>query len=451
MPVYDYDLLVIGAGSGGVRASTTAARLGAKVAVIEQRYLGGTCVNVGCVPKKLLVYSSHYRDALMMAPGYGWNIEQARFDWQKLRENKDKEISRLNQVYRKSLIDSGVDLFEGKASIMNPHKVSMGSRELTAERILIATGGWPYVPEFPGCEHVITSNEAFHFENLPNKLMIVGGGYIGVEFAGMFNGLGVEVHLCYRGGPILRGFDDDLRHFLTTEMTKKGVIMHFNTDIKCIEKNAEDDLRVYAEDGRQWQMEKVLFATGRRPKTDGLGLENTSVIVGDEGYVQVNDLFQTAEPSIFALGDVVGHMALTPVALAEGNILAHNLFGDQQKTLDYPNIPTAIFCQPSVAAVGLTETKARETYPAIDIYKTSFKPLQFSLSDSDEKTFIKLVVDRESDKVLGCHMVGADAAEIIQGLAIALTAGATKKDFDNTIGIHPTLAEEFVSLRQPVE
>lgn len=450
MSGYIYDLLVIGAGSGGVRASRIAAQLGAKVAVVEERYLGGTCVNVGCVPKKLLVYSSHYQEVLQHAPGFGWQISDAQFSWASLRRNKDQEISRLNQVYRNLLEKAGVGILEGKATILDPHRVSVDDREYTAERILIATGAWPYVPEFPGSEHVITSNDAFFLDQLPQKIMIVGGGYIGVEFAGIFNGMGVETHVCHRGDALLKGFDEDIRQRIAEELTRKGVKLHFNADITAIEKKSAS-LSVHAKDGRQWLTDKVMYATGRHAKTDNLGLDNTAVTLNKDGTIKVDDFFQTSEPSIYALGDVVGRKALTPVALAEGMTLAHNLFGKQKKILDYRNIPTAVFSQPPIANVGLTETEARQKYPALDIYKTSFKPMQFSLSDVGEKTFIKLLVDRSTDKVIGCHMLGPEAAEIMQGLAIALQAGATKKDFDNTIGIHPTLAEEFVTLREPVE
>lgn len=448
--MYDYDLLVIGAGSGGVRASRIAAQLGARVAVIEDRDLGGTCVNLGCVPKKLFVYAAQYRDAVMRASGFGWDIPTAQFDWATLRANKNTEIARLNQVYQNLLSNAGVTVIHGRAVIADPHCVQVGENSYTAERILIAVGGWPQVPDFPGSEYAITSNDAFHLDQLPGTIMIVGGGYIGVEFAGIFNGMGVETHLCHRGAQLLKGFDDDLRRCAGVEIAKKGVLLHLNTDIQRVEKVAGNKRQVFARDGREWLVDKVMYATGRHPKTAGLGLENTDVVLNADGSIQVNDFFQTAEPSIYALGDVVGRLALTPVALAEGTILAHNLFGGRSRVMNYETIPTAVFCQPPLAAVGLTETRARETDRDIDVYKTSFKPMQFSLSASEERCFLKLVVDRATDKVIGCHMLGPDAAEIIQGLAVAMTAGATKKDFDNTLGIHPTLAEEFVTMRQPV-
>ncbi len=452
MSDYDYDLLVIGAGSGGVRASRVAARLGAKVAVIEERYLGGTCVNVGCVPKKLFVYASHYRDLFEAAAGFGWQVENPKFTWSQLLANKDQEIDRLNQVYRRLLEVTGVTLFEERAKILGPHKVAVGDRELTAERILIAVGGWPWKPKIPGVEFAITSNEAFYLEKLPESILIVGGGYIAVEFAGIFNSLGVKTHLCYRGDLFLRGFDSDLRACLAKEMAKKGVHLHFNADIKTIEPSDSGGYNVVGEKGgapKEWRAEQIMYATGRRPKTDDLGLENTAVELQEDGALKVDEYFQTHEPSIYALGDVTGPLELTPVALAQGQTLAQNLYGGEGKKLSYRNIPAAVFSQPSLATVGLTEEEAREQYSEIDIFKDSFRPMQYSLSDVDERALVKIVVDRKTDKVLGCHMLGPDAAEILQGMAVAITAGATKKDFDRTIGIHPTMAEEFVTLRQP--
>ncbi len=448
MSDYDYDLLVIGAGSGGVRASRVAARLGAKVAVVEERYLGGTCVNVGCVPKKLFVYASLYRDLFKAAASFGWQLEDPKFTWSQLLANKDKEIDRLNQVYRRLLDVTGVTLFEERAKILGPHKVAVGNRELTAERILIAVGGWPWKPDIPGADLAITSNEAFFLDKLPESIVIVGGGYIAVEFAGIFDSLGVNTHLCYRGELFLRGFDSDLRACLAKEMANKGVHLHFNTDIKAIEACAAGGFKVVGEKGEEWRAEQVMYATGRRPKTDDLGLENTAVRLHDDGAPIIDEYFQTHEPSIYALGDATGPLELTPVALAQGQTLAQNLYGGDDRKLSYRNVPAAVFSQPSIGTVGLTEEQAREQYTHIDIYKNSFRPMQYSLGEVDERVLVKLVVDRETDRVLGCHMLGPDAAEIIQGMAVALTAGATKKDFDRTIGIHPTMAEEFVSLRQ---
>ncbi|WP_347329776.1 glutathione-disulfide reductase [Marinimicrobium locisalis] len=452
MSEYDYDLLVIGAGSGGVRASRFAAQYGAKVGIIEERYLGGTCVNVGCVPKKLFVFASHYRETFHCAPGYGWHAGSIKFDWNQLRQNKDKEIERLNGIYEKLLHTAGVEIIEGSGQLKGPHEIAVGDETYTAKYILLAVGGWPWVPDVPGAEHAITSNEAFYLDELPERVVIVGGGYIAVEFAGIFNGLGVETHLCYRRELFLRGFDCDLRKHLAQEMPKKGIHLHFDADIERIEKGANGLLAVYTKQGETIEAGRVMYATGRRPKTEGLGLENTAVQLTDSGHLRVNELFQTDEPSIHALGDVTGPAELTPVALAQGMILARHLFGEEKiAPVDYRNIPTAVFSQPTMATCGLTEDQAREEYENIVIYRGAFRPMQYTLPDISERALVKLVVDRDTDKVLGCHMVGPEAAEIMQGFGVALTAGATKTDFDRTIGIHPTLAEEFVTLRQPEE
>lgn len=452
MSQYDYDLLVIGAGSGGVRASRFAAQYGAKVGIIEERYLGGTCVNVGCVPKKLFVFASHFRETFHCAPGYGWHAGSIKFDWNQLRQNKDKEIERLNGIYEKLLHTAGVEIIDGSGQLKGPHEVAVGDKTYTAKHILLAVGGWPWVPEVPGAEHAITSNEAFYLDELPERIVIVGGGYIAVEFAGIFNGLGVETHLCYRGDLFLRGFDSDLRKHLAQEMSKKGIHLHFNTDIERIEKGSNELLTVHTTQETTLEVGQVMYATGRHPKTEGLGLENTGVVLTDSGHIRVNALFQTDEPSIHALGDVTGPAELTPVALAQGMILARHLFGNEQSTpLDYRIVPTAVFSQPTMATCGLTEEEARAEYPNIDIYRGAFRPMQYTLPDINERALVKLVVDRDTDRVLGCHMVGPEAGEIMQGLGVAMTAGATKTDFDRTIGIHPTLAEEFVTLRQPAE
>lgn len=445
-----FDLLIIGGGSGGVRASRVAAALGAKVAVIEKSALGGTCVNLGCVPKKLFVYAARYADVAAKAAGFGWSMSAPQFNWQTLRNNKDEEIARLNGVYQQLLINSKVEIIRGEAVIENPNRVRVGDRTYTTRYILIAVGGHPFVPTFPGSEHVFTSDDAFHLQALPRRIVIVGGGYIGIEFAGIFSGLGVETHLCHSRDKLIGGFDEDLRSFLGQEMARKGVHLHFNTYIERVERINAQELRVSARDGRQWVTEGVMYATGRRPNVSRLGLEHTAVALNDKGMVQVDEHFQTAEPSIYAVGDAVGYKALTPVALAEAEIAVRHMFEQPTAPIDYDLIPTAIFSQPPVATVGLTEAAARECYGAIDVYKTSFKPLQFSLSDSTEKTFMKLLVDRQTDKVLGCHMVGPEAPEIMQGFAVALMMGATKADFDRTLGIHPTLAEEFVLMRNPV-
>lgn len=448
---YDFDLFVIGAGSGGVRAARFAAGFGAKVAVAESRYLGGTCVNVGCVPKKLLVYGSHFADDFEQAEGFGWTAGKAQFDWEKLISNKNREIERLNGIYRKLLVNSGVTLLEGHARIADAHHVEINGQRFSAERILIATGGWPQIPEIPGREHAITSNEAFFLKQLPKRVLVVGGGYIAVEFAGIFNGLGADTTLLYRGDLFLRGFDKSVRTHLVEELTKRGLQLQFNTDIVCIDKQADDSLLATLNDGRQLETDSIFYATGRRPMLDNLGLENTRVALNDRGYIDVNDKFETREPSILALGDVIGRVQLTPVATAEGMAVARRLFKPEQyRPVDYRHIPTAVFSQPNIGTVGLTEEQALESGHKVVVFESRFKPMKLTLTQSSEQTLMKLVVDADTDRVLGAHMVGPDAGDIIQGLAIALKAGATKRLFDETIGVHPTSAEEFVTLRTPV-
>jgi glutathione reductase (NADPH) len=448
---YDFDLFVIGAGSGGVRAARFAAGFGAKVAVAESRYLGGTCVNVGCVPKKLLVYGSHFADDFEQAEGFGWTAGKAQFDWEKLISNKNREIERLNGIYRKLLINSGVTLLEGHARLTDAHHVEVNGQRFSAERILIATGGWPQIPEIPGREHAITSNEAFFLKQLPKRVLVVGGGYIAVEFAGIFNGLGADTSLLYRGDLFLRGFDKSVRTHLVQELTKRGLQLQFNTDIVQIDKQADGSLLATLNDGRQLETDSIFYATGRRPMLDNLGLENTRVELNDRGYIDVNDNFETSEPSILALGDVIGRVQLTPVATAEGMAVARRLFKPEEyRPVDYRHIPTAVFSQPNIGTVGLTEEQALDNGHPVVIFESRFKPMKLTLTESSEQTLMKLVVDAVTDRVLGAHMVGPDAGDIIQGLAIALKAGATKRLFDETIGVHPTSAEEFVTLRTPV-
>ncbi|MBD8472715.1 glutathione-disulfide reductase [Pseudomonas sp. CFBP 8770] len=449
---YDFDLFVIGAGSGGVRAARFAAGFGAKVAVAESRYLGGTCVNVGCVPKKLLVYGAHFAHDFEHASGFGWSLEKPSFDWPTLIANKNKEIERLNGIYRNLLVNSGVKLLEGHARLLDAHTVEVDGQRFSAEHILIATGGWPQIPDVPGREHAITSNEAFFLEQLPKRVIVVGGGYIAVEFAGIFNGLGSETTLLYRGEMFLRGFDGAVRKHLSEELTKRGMNLQFNSDIARIDKLDDGSLKVMLKDGRELAADCVFYATGRRPMLDNLGLENTGVKLDDKGFIQVDEQFQTTEPSILALGDVIGRVQLTPVALAEGMAVARRLFKPEQyRPVDYKHIPTAVFSLPNIGTVGLTEKEAREQGHSVQIFESRFRPMQFSLTHSQERTLMKLVVDADTDKVLGCHMVGPDAGEIVQGLAIALKAGATKQVFDETIGVHPTAAEEFVTMRTPVD
>ena len=446
---YDYDLFVIGAGSGGVRASRIAANLGAKVAVAEDLYLGGTCVNVGCVPKKLFVYGSHFSEDFEAAKGFGWNVNNASFDWTTLRDNKTKEIERLNGVYDKLLSNAGVEIIHGHGSIVDPHTVEVAGKQYTAERILIAVGGWPQIPDIPGKEHILSSNEVFYLDKFPKKALVVGGGYIAVEFAGIFNGLGCDTHLLYRGDLFLRGFDQELREFTAEEIAKKGVKLHFNTNIAEIQKQSDDGFIATLVDGSTLSADMIMYATGRKPKTDGLGLENTKIETAKNGAIIVNEDFQTHEPSIYAVGDVIDRLQLTPVALAEGMALARNLYGQQNNKVDYHFIATAVFSQPNIATVGYSEEQAKEKFASIVVYKSSFKHMKHTLSGINERTFMKLIVDQQTDRVVGCHMVGAEAGEIIQGLAVAIKAGATKSDFDSTIGIHPTAAEEFVTMREP--
>ncbi|MFD2641580.1 glutathione-disulfide reductase [Pseudomonas japonica] len=445
---YDFDLFVIGAGSGGVRASRFAAGFGARVAVAESRYLGGTCVNVGCVPKKLLVYGAHYADEFEQASGFGWSLEDAQFDWSQLIANKNREIQRLNGIYRNLLVNSGVTLLEGHARITAPHEVEVEGKRYSAKHILIATGGWPQIPEIPGRELAISSNEAFFLKDLPKRVLVVGGGYIAVEFAGIFQGLGADTTLLYRGDLFLRGFDGAVRNHLKEELEKRGLDLQFNSDIAAIEQQADGSLKAILKDGRELLTDCVFYATGRRPMLDNLGLENTEVQLDERGFVRVNDEFQTDEPSILAIGDVIGRVQLTPVALAEGMAVARRLFKPEEyRPVDYRNIPTAVFSQPPIGTVGLTEEQALEAGHSLKIFESRFRPMKLTLTEVQEKTLMKLVVDADSDRVLGCHMVGPDAGEIIQGLGIALKAGATKQQFDETIGVHPTAAEEFVTMR----
>lgn len=448
---YDFDLFVIGAGSGGVRAARFAAGYGARVAVAESRYLGGTCVNVGCVPKKLLVYGAHFSEDFEQAAGFGWSLGEASFDWPTLIANKNREIQRLNGIYRNLLTNSGVTLFEGHARIVDAHTVEVNGQRHSTERILIATGGWPQIPDIPGREHAISSNEAFFLEQLPKRVLVVGGGYIAVEFASIFHGLGAQTSLLYRGELFLRGFDGAVREHLRDELSKKGLDLQFNADIASIERKADGSLAATLKDGRVLEADCVFYATGRRPMLDNLGLENVEVKLDKRGYIEVDELFQTSTPSILALGDVIGRVQLTPVALAEGMAVARRLFKPEEyRPLDYRMIPTAVFSLPNIGTVGLSEEQAIEDGHKVKIFESRFRPMKQTLTECQERTLMKLVVDADSDRVLGCHMVGPEAGEIIQGLAIALKAGATKQVFDEAIGVHPSAAEEFVTLRTPV-
>jgi glutathione reductase (NADPH) len=446
MADYDYDLFTIGAGSGGVRASRMSAGFGARVAVAEERYLGGTCVNAGCIPKKLLVYASHYGSDFDESAAYGWTVGATRFDWARLVENVDREIARLNGVYAKLLDSAGVERLEGRARILDPHTVAIGDRRFTAENILVATGSWPSVPEVPGIEHAITSNEAFHLGELPARVLIVGGGYIAVEFAGIFHGLGAETVQLYRGPLFLRGFDDDVRATLAEEMPKRGIDLRFERTVERIERTGAG-LVATLNDRSSVEADQILYATGRRPLTADLGLEDAGVELDARGAVSVDEYSRSSVPSIWAIGDATDRINLTPVAIHEGMALANTLFNDRPTRPDHEDVPSAVFSQPPVGTVGLTEAQARERYAGIEVYRSRFRPLRQTLTGRDETTMMKLLVDRASDRVVGAHMVGPDAGEILQGVAIAVKCRATKAQFDATIGIHPTAAEEFVTMR----
>jgi glutathione reductase (NADPH) len=467
MSTYDYDLFVIGAGSGGVRAARMSSTYGARVGIAEDRYLGGTCVNVGCVPKKLFVYASHYGEDFEQSRGFGWTPGAADFDWTTLRTNKDAEIARLNGIYGNLLSNAGVTLHEGRARLEDAHTVVItaadgGETRVTTDKVLIATGSWPFMPDIPGIEHAVTSNEMFYLDALPKRAVVVGGGYIAVEFAGILHGLGVETTLVYRGPLFLRGFDSDVRAFVADEVRKKGIDLRFDTDVTRIEETGDgltlhlagpsahgDDSDLEGESGTL-DVDLVLYATGRRPLVDGLGLEEAGVELDRKGAVIVDDHFRTSAENIYALGDVIDRVQLTPVAITEAMAIAATLFRDTPTTVDYESIPTAVFCQPNIGTVGLTEEQARERHGEVAVYESVFRPMKLTLAGGEEKTFMKLIVDSASDRVVGAHMVGPDAGEITQGLGIALKAGATKAQFDATVGIHPTAAEEFVTMREPV-
>ncbi len=449
MSGYDYDLFVIGAGSGGVRAGRMAAKHGAKVAVAEEYRVGGTCVIRGCVPKKLFVYASKFAEEFEDAVGFGWTTEKVSFDWATLIENKDREIDRLNKAYIRNLEGSGAELLMERATLVDPHTVQLASgRKVTARYILVATGASPFIPQhLPGRELAITSNEAFHLERLPRRIVIVGGGYIAVEFAGIFNGLGVETILLYRGEQILRGFDDDLRNHLTAEMTKKGIDIRTQVDVREIARSG-DGVRVTLTDGTAFGAGQVMFATGRVPNTFGLGLENVGLHGNPHGAIDVDARSKTKVDSIYAVGDVTNRVNLTPVAIREGHAFADTVFGGKPVTVNHSLIPTAVFSQPELGTVGLTEVQARATHTKVDIYKTSFRPMKHTLSGRDERMLMKLIVDGETDRVLGCHIAGPDAGEMAQLLGIAITCGATKAQFDATMAVHPTAAEELVTMRE---
>ncbi len=446
---FDYDLFVIGAGSAGVRAARIAAGHGATVAVAEESRVGGTCVIRGCVPKKLLVYASHYGEDFEDAEAYGWSVPKPRFDWARLIANKDKEIDRLNHAYKSTLAKAGAELIESRAELVNRNTVSVGGRQVTAKYILVATGSWPELPKLPGIEHAITSNECFHLEKLPERVVVVGGGYIALEFAGIFNGLGSRTTVLYRGEQVLRGFDGDVRRFLQEELVKKGIEVRCHTNVARIDK-AAGALTVALDDGTTIDCDQVLYATGRRPLTRNMGLEKAGVALDEIGTIKVDGWSKTSAPNIYAIGDCTNRVNLTPVAIREGHAFADSVFGDKPWIVDHVDFPSAVFTQPPVATVGETEERARAKYGAVDIYREAFRPMKHTMTGRTERTLMKLVVDRKSQIVVGAHMVGQDAPEIIQTLAIAVKMKATKQQIDQAIAIHPTAAEEFVTMRTPV-
>lgn len=445
---YDFDLFVIGAGSGGVRAARMSASHGARVAVAEEYRVGGTCVIRGCVPKKLFVYASHFAEEFGDAAGFGWTVADATFDWPTLVKNKDAEIDRLNGIYIKNLEASGVEILTGRAVLKDANTVHMDGRDISAKNILIAVGGTPFKPQIEGIEHAITSNEAFHIEVLPKDIIIVGGGYIAVEFAGIFNGLGVNTTQVYRGAQVLRGFDNEVRDHVAAEMVAKGITIKTDSDISKIEP-VDDGFKVTYQDGSSQTTGLVMYATGRVPMTDALGLEQAGVELGAKGEIKVDAYSKTNIDNIYAVGDVTARAELTPVAIREGAAFAETVFNDNPMAVEHSVIPTAVFSQPSIGTVGASEEAAREAGHDIDVYAASFRPMKNTLSGNAEKMLMKLIVDKADDKVLGLHIVGPDAGEMIQAFGVAVTMGATKAQFDATIAVHPTAAEELVTFKQP--
>lgn len=443
----NYDLVVIGGGSGGVRAARIAAGHGAKVAICEEFRYGGTCVIRGCVPKKMMVYAAHYHEDFSDSHHYGWNTTVESFDWSRLISNKDTEIDRLNGIYEKLLSNAGVEILHGTASLVDASTVQLGDRQLSADKILIATGGTPFMPNIPGAEHAISSNEVFHLEEQPKSAIVVGGGYIAVEFAGIFNGIGTQTSLIYRGEQILRGFDNDIRNHLSGEIAKKGINLKLETNITSIELDADGRKKVTLTDGSTTTVDCVMFATGRAPNVEALNLGNAGIKLGRKGEIMVDKYARTNIESVFAVGDVTDRIALTPVATMEGHAFADTFFGNNERFADHENVPSAVFSQPPIGSVGLSEEQAREKFDDVDTYTSEFRILKHTITDNDERTMMKLIVNAETDVVIGAHMVGPDAAEIMQGIAIAVKVGAKKSDFDATVGIHPSTAEEFCTMR----
>jgi glutathione reductase (NADPH) len=445
---YDYDLFVIGAGSGGVRAARMSASHGARVAIAEEYRVGGTCVIRGCVPKKLFVYAAHFAEDFESAAGFGWQVGDSHFDWGTLVANKDKEIDRLNSIYIRNLEASGVEILNGHARMKDAHTVLLNGREISAKYILIAVGATPFMPEIPGIEHAITSNEAFHIETLPEQITVVGGGYIAVEFAGIFNGLGVDTTLVYRGEQIMRGFDDEVRAHLHAEMVKKGVSVKTETDIaEIVARDHGYDMTFT--NGETQSTGLVMYATGRVPKTQDLGLQEAGIALGARGEVLVDAYSKTNIDSVYAVGDVTERAQLTPVAIREGAAFAETVFNNTPQSVDHSLIPTAVFSQPPIGTIGMSEAEANAAGLDFDVYATDFRTLKDTLSGSAEKTLMKLLVEKGSDKIIGLHIVGPDSGEMIQAFGVAVTMGATKAQFDATIAVHPTAAEELVTFKQP--
>jgi len=446
---YDFDVFVIGAGSGGVRAARMAAGQGAKVAIADDQALGGTCVNVGCVPKKLYTYASHFSHDFENSAGFGWQMTAPEFNWSTLVTNKQTEITRLNGIYANILSNSGAQIIRGHASIKDTHTVCVAGNDYTAERIVIATGGAPNIPDADYADLLISSDQIFDLPEFPKRLLVVGAGYIALEFACIFQGLGSQVQVSYRGDLIMRGFDEDVRHFVDQEMRKQGIEFNYQSQVKNVVKLADHSLEVTFEDNTRLVVDQVLMAIGRKPRLSGLGIDALAIEMTPEGTIAVNDKFQTNVSNIYALGDVTGGIELTPVALAEAMTLVNHWYGDGLKTMDYDLIPTAVFTHPNVGTIGLTEQQALSKYQHVEIFRSDFKPMKHTLSGSNERSFMKLIVDKNTDKVVGLHIVGEGAGEMLQGFAVAMKAGATKADFDATIGIHPTSAEELVTMRTP--
>jgi glutathione reductase (NADPH) len=454
MPTFDFDFFVIGGGSGGVRAARMAAQRGARVGLAEVAEMGGTCVNLGCIPKKLYSYAAHFSESFEESHGFGWVGEAPKLNWEMLKSNRAREISRLNGVYVNLLQSTGVRIINGWATLVDAHTVEVNGKRYSAKNILIATGGKPAMPELPGCEHAVSSNEMFDLAPFPERLMVVGGGYIACEFASIFTGLGSQVTQLYRGHQVLRGFDEEVRAFIAGEMAKTGVTIRLNTDVAAIERKGKE-LEVKLNDGSRLMVDTVLYATGRVPLVQGMGLEAVGIKQNAIGAIEVNEKYQTSLPSVYAVGDVTARVQLTPVALAEAMVVVDDLFGpavgSSPRSMSYEFIPTAVFTHPNIGTVGYSQAAAAEKFGKITVYRSNFKALKHTLSGSTERTLMKLIVEDATDRVVGLHMVGADAGEIVQGFAVAMKAGATKAVFDSTIGIHPTMAEEFVTMREPVK